>query len=174
MAQVDVRVPLASRVATPQSRRIRCASDVVEIEEHGGHRRLVARRDIAQGERLFVITGRERPAPTKYSVQVGASLHLDQSCARDEHEVALHYYWRYLDHACDPTTCIRDRAVVAVRDIARGAGVTFHYCTTEWDMASPFECRCGSPRCLGVIRGARHLTPAQRRRLERWMPDYLR
>ena len=61
-----------------------------------------------------------------------------------------------------------------MRDIAEGEVVTFHYCTTEYDMASPFDCQCGSARCMGVIRGARHLTPAQRRHLGKWLPDYLR
>jgi hypothetical protein len=138
------------------------------------HRRLIALRDIARGTQLFGLTGREIAAPTKYSVQLSATLHLDQDCARDELELVRRYFWRYLDHACEPAVRIRNREVIAVRDIAEGEGVTFHYCTTEYDMASPFACRCGSPRCLRVIRGARHLTPAQRRRLEKWLPDYLR
>jgi hypothetical protein len=101
-------------------------------------------------------------------------LHLDQDCARDELDLVRHYFWRYLDHACDPSTVIRDREVIAVRDIAEGDGVTFNYNTTEYDMAEPFRCRCGSARCVGMVRGARHLTPAQRARLARWLPAYLR
>jgi hypothetical protein len=153
---------------------LRCDSTLVAVRVEPHHRRLVALRDIARGTRLFTITGRETVYPTRYSVQVSATLHLDQACARDEDDVVRRYFWRFLDHACEPTARIRDRAVIAVRDIAEGEGVTFHYCTTEYDMASPFDCHCGSPRCLGVIRGARHLTPAQRRRLAKWMPDYLR
>lgn len=160
----------------PRSRDtlLRCESDLVGILVQPHHRRLIALRDIPNGTRLFRISGREHAAPTKYSVQVSATLHLDQDCARDESELVRRYYWRYLDHSCEPTTRIRDLEVIAVRDIAEGEGVTFHYCTTEYDMASPFECRCGSPRCMGVVRGARHLTPAQRRELARWLPDYLR
>ncbi len=157
----------------PPGTLLRCDSELVAILVQGRHRRLVAVRDTAEGTRLFRITGREIAAPTKYSVQVGAALHVDQDCARDELELVQRYFWRYLDHACEPTTRIVDREVIAVRDIAAGEGVTFHYCTTEYDMAAPFACRCGSPRCLRVIRGARHLTPAQRRRLEAWLPDYL-
>ena len=153
---------------------LRCGSQRVGVLVQDHHRRLVALRAIARGTRLFRLTGREITAPTRYSVQVSATLHLDQDCARDEFELVQRYFWRYLDHACEPTTRIREREVIAVRDIAEGEGVTFHYCTTEYDMASPFACQCGSRRCLGMIRGARHLTPAQRRRLEKWMPDYLR
>jgi hypothetical protein len=160
--------------APPQDTLLSCDSDLVGILVHAGHRRLVALKAIARGTRLFRITGREHDAPTKYSVQVSATTHLDQDCARDETDLVWRYFWRYLDHACDPTARIRDRELIAVRAIAEGEGVTFHYCTTEYDMAAPFACKCGGPRCLGLIRGARHLTPAQRRQLRKWLPDYLR
>ena len=141
------------------------------VQDH--HRRLIALRNIARGTQLFRITGRETATQTRYSLQVSATLHLDQDSARDEQDLVRRYFWRYLDHACEPTTRILNREVVAVRDIAEGEGVTFHYCTTEYDLASPFDCHCGSPRCMGAIRGSRHLTPAQRRRLAKWMPGYL-
>jgi hypothetical protein len=153
---------------------LRCDSDLVGVLVAHDHRRLIAIRPIPKGTHLFTITGREIPAPTRYSVQVGAALHLDQDCARDEHDVVRRYFWRYLDHHCDPTAFIRDRELISVRDIAEGDGVTFNYNTTEYDMAEPFQCHCGSARCLGLIRGARHLTRAQRARLARWLPDYLR
>lgn len=174
LAEVSPQLQSPPRSAAPQGTLLRCDSELVGVLVHDHHRRLVAIRDIARGTRLFRITGREIASPSKYSVQVSASLHLDQECARDEFELVNRYFWRYLDHACEPTTMIRDREVIAVRDIAEGEGVTFHYCTTEWDMATPFACHCGSARCLGTIRGARHLTSVQRRRLARWMPDYLR
>lgn len=174
MADADTLVLSALQHAHPQEALLRCGSDLVGIQVRDRHRRLVALTDISRGTRLFRLTGREIATPTRYSLQVGATLHLDQGLARDERELLQRYFWRYLDHACEPTTQVVDRTVIAVRDIAAREGVTFHYCTTEYDMASPFECHCGSRRCLGVIRGARHLTPAQRKRLEKWLPDYLR
>jgi len=71
----------------------------------------------------------------------------------DPHVVA------YLNHSCDPNTridTVRFR-VVARRDIAPGELLTFFYPETEWEMASPFACHCGAPRCLKTIGGARHL-----------------
>lgn len=174
MAQASSQLQSLPRRTHSQDTLIRCDSELVGIRVQDHHRRLVAIRDIARDTHLFRITGRETPTATRYSVQVGATLHLDQECAHDELELMHRYFWRFLDHACEPSVRILDREVIAIRDIAEGEGVTFHYCTTEWDMASPFECRCGSPRCLGLIRGARHLAPAQRRLLEPWMPDYLR
>ncbi|KAI9629105.1 hypothetical protein KEM48_011176 [Puccinia striiformis f. sp. tritici PST-130] len=35
--------------------------------------------------------------------------------------------------------------------------LTFAYFSTEWHMAQPFQCACGSKSCLGMIRGAQHL-----------------
>ena len=174
MAEASPQSQSLLSLVQPQDTLLRCDSDLVGVLVQPHHRRLIALRDIARGTRLFRLTGREHETPTKYSVQVGANLHLDQDCARDELELVRRYFWRYLDHACEPTTRIRERAVIAVRDIVEGEGVTFHYCTTEYDMASPFACRCGSSRCMGEIRGARHLTPAQRRQLGKWLPDYLR
>ena len=174
MAQAFPPVESKTLLARPAGKLFACDSEFVVIRVQDHHRRLVARQDISRETRLFRIVGREIAMPTRYSVQVSATLHVDQDCARDEVDLVKRYFWRYLDHACEPTTRIRDREVIAVRDIAEGEGVTFHYCTTEYDMASPFECHCGSRRCMGTIRGARHLTPAQRRRLEKWLPDYLR
>ncbi len=164
-------LPLPSRSS---GTLLRCDSDLVGVLVAKDHRRLIAIRPVAVGTRLFAITGRERPLPTRFSVQVGPSLHLDPDCVPDELDLVRRYFWRYLDHHCDPTTVIRDREVFAVRDIAEGDGVTFNYNTTEHDMAAPFQCHCGSVRCVGMVRGARHLTPAQRARVAHWLPDHLR
>lgn len=151
-----------------------CGSDAVAIAVSGDSRRLVAAREIRKGAHLFDLEGRETKRPTRYSVQIDADLHLDTDCARDEADLLARYYWRYLDHSCEPSTVIRDRAVYALRDIAAGEGVTFDYNTTEYDMAEPFQCLCGEARCVGTVRGARHLTPAQRRRVARRLPSYLK
>ena len=165
-------------VSAPPSRApgtlLECDSEVVGVLVGQDGRHLVAIRPIAKGARLFAIIGREIAQPTRYSLQVGAALHLDQDCARDENELVRRYFWRYLDHHCEPTTVIRNREVIALRRIAEGEGVTFDYNTTEYDMAEPFHCHCGSVHCVGVVRGARHLTAAQRARVARWLPDYLR
>ncbi len=152
-----------------------CDSSVVAVLVTNNDRCLVAIAPIAVGTVLFSITGRETPTPTRYSLQVGATLHLDQDCARSKDEVVQCYFWRYMNHHCQPTVDIHDRAVRARRTIQVGEAITFDYNTTELDMAEPFACHCGSPECLGIVRGARHLSPAQRRRvadqLSPWLLD---
>lgn len=153
---------------------LRCDSEFVGVLVGENGRRLVAIRPIPRGSRVFTLFGREHPAPTRYSVQIGPELHLDQDCARDEFELVRKYFWRYLDHHCEPTVLIRDREVIATRDISEGEGVTFDYNTTEYDMASPFDCECGSERCVGTVRGARHLSDEQLARIEHLLPEWLR
>ncbi len=174
MAEAYPKLLSLPRHAHPSATLLRTGADLVGIQVQDRHRRLVAVGDIARGTLVFRLEGRESPKPTRYSVQVGPGLHLDPDFGRDEFEMVQKYFWRYLDHACEPTVRIIGRDVIALRDIAEDEGVTFHYCTTEYDMATPFDCRCGSPHCMGRIRGARHLTPVQRRRLAKWMADYLK
>ncbi len=174
MAEVLPQVRSLPRHDHPLHTILRVDSELVGVLVEDHHRRLIAVRDIAKGTHIFRVNGRETRTPTKYSVQVGDGLHIDEADAHDEFELVRRYFWRYLDHACEPSARILDREVVAVRDIAEGEAVTFHYCTTEYDMATPFHCHCGSARCLGLIRGARYLTATERRRLNKWMADYLR
>lgn len=167
--------PLALRDdAAASSNVLRTDSPIVGVLVEQHERRLVATQRIASGTRLFHIEGRETATPSRHSLQVGWDLHLDQEGARDPADRLARFYWRYMNHDCDPTTVIRARDVVALRDITPGDGITFDYNTTEYELAEPFECRCGSAHCVGVVRGARHLTPRQRERLEPWLPDYLR
>lgn len=116
----------------------------------------MAVRAIAAGTRLFRIEGRVVALPTRHSLQVAPGVHLDQGDARDEHDLVARFFWRYMDHHCEPSTAIRDREAIALRDIVPGEAITFDYNTTEDDMAEPFACHCGSARCVGLVRGARH------------------
>lgn len=165
--------------ATPPSAHLpgallRCNSDNVGVLVTHDWRRLVAIRPIAAGAPIFTVIGHDTPRPTRYSIQVGPSLHLDQDDVHDMNEVVRRYFWRYMDHDCDPTTVIRNRVVIARRDLEPGDGITFHYNTTEYDVAEPFQCRCGSANCVGTVRGAKHMTPEQRAALGDDLAEYLR
>lgn len=45
--------------------------------------------------------------------------------------------------------------------------------TTEFDLAEPFDCHCGSPGCFGTIRGFKYLTADERERLQPMLAPYL-
>jgi hypothetical protein len=148
-------------------------SDVVAVAEANGEFRLVTIRAVAAGARLFELEGDVFRAPTRYSVQIGEDLHLDAGGAHQLGEVFDRFFFRFMNHHCEPSTMIRGRDVIALRDLKPFEDVTFHYNTTEADMAEPFDCRCGSARCEGAIRGAKHISAASRERLRPWMAPHL-
>ncbi|MEM1310899.1 MAG: SET domain-containing methyltransferase [Cyanobacteria bacterium P01_H01_bin.153] len=70
------------------------------------------------------------------------------------------FYLAHLNHSCEPNVIIDTTKLElrAIRDIERGEDLTFFYPSTEWQMAEPFQCLCGSTNCLGKISGARDLS----------------
>lgn len=143
---------------------------LVEAEQ----RRLIARRDIRAGETIFSLVGRETRVATRYSIQVGPEMHLDSDDLATDAERVRERYWMYLNHSCQPSAWVKGLAIRALHDIAAGDGVTFDYNTTEWDMASPFDCHCGTASCVGTVRGYKHLSPSARERLQGYLAEYLR
>jgi hypothetical protein len=134
---------------------------------------LVATVAFAAGECLFRMEGPTTRQPSRYTLQLEEHLHLCPGPERSPEEVLDRYFWRYMNHSCDPSVWIRGRDVVALRPIRPHEGVTFDYNTTEYEMAEPFTCRCGSVACAGVVRGFRHLTPSERERLRPLLAPYL-
>jgi len=134
----------------------------VGVVRTAGEYRLVATRPILAGERLFRIEGELTHQPSRYSVQIGYNLHIDLRSGHTVEEIFDRYFWRFMNHSCEANALIREGDVVAERDIRPWEAVTFNYNTTEWEMAEPFICGCGSKRCLGRIQGYKFLTPAQR------------
>jgi len=152
--------------ATPKS-----SVGVVRV---AGEYRLVAARAFIPGERLFWMEGDPSPTPTRYTVQIGENQHLEMASGMTLEGILDRYFWRFMNHSCEPNTFILERDVIALRRIAPWEAVTFNYNTTEYDMASPFDCHCGSAHCLGPIRGFKHLPESERRRLEPFLAAHLR
>jgi hypothetical protein len=149
-------------------------SPLVGVLIEHDQRRLIALTAISAGTAIFRLEGRQTATPTRYSIQVGAGQHLDPDDMEYPMQRVRSRFWMYLNHHCEPSAHVRDLTVTALCDIAPGDGVTFDYNTTESSMASPFDCHCGGTSCVGVVRGANHLTPEQRMRVESYLADYLR
>lgn len=111
-----------------------------------------ARRSYAPGEVIADFSaGRILSEPTYLTVQVDTNKHI---MLQPEH-------LQYINHSCDPNVFFDTyrMEVVALKGIAEGDEMTFFYPSTEWDMAQPFKCLCGTSRCLGEIKGASHIAP---------------
>lgn len=150
-----------------------CRSDFLGLARANGTFRLVSTKRIVSGTTLFKIEGERTLRPTRYSVQIGDGLHVDLDCAHDEAEVFDRFFWRFMNHSCNPNARFCSEEVIAARDIEPFEDVTFDYNTTEYEMAEPFDCHCGSPSCLGRIQGFKHLTAEQRRQLHPRLAPYL-
>ncbi len=145
----------------------------VAVVRAGGEFRLIANRPVAAGEHLFTVVGELSHRPTKYTVQVGPAMHIDVPAEYDFEAILDRFYWRFMNHGCDPTVTIKGREVVSLKPIEFGQDITFNYNTTEYDMAEPFACRCGSERCAGRVQGFRHLSADERARLRPWLAAHL-
>ena len=124
--------------------------DKVILEKSNDGLSLVAVRSILPGEVVLHIAGQPTVNPSRYSVQIDENVHL---------EGPPEFMGNYINHSCNPSCYIDwpSLSFVALRPINVGEAITFHYCTSEWDMEEKFECRCGAASCLGIIRGAKYL-----------------
>ena len=112
-----------------------------------------AQRRYEAGEVLAHFSaGEVHSKPSYLTVQVGI----------DKHIMLQPEHLQYINHSCEPNVFFDTSSmeVVAVREIQEGDEMTFFYPSTEWDMAQPFACLCGTASCLGQIRGAAHIAPS--------------
>lgn len=88
--------------------------------------------------------------PTRFTLQLDEQRHI---------LLYPEYLW-YVNHSCAPNIFFDtdNRQIVCLRSITPGEELRFFYPSTEWCMAEPFQCLCGSPECLGTIRGAEALS----------------
>lgn len=146
----------------------------VAVARSGGHYLSVAMRTIEAGQFIYKLEGRVFDFPNRYSVQIGENEHIDMDGEASMENTMDVYPYRFTNHSCEPNMLLRDGAFYAAKEIHRGEELTFNYNTTEYDMAEPFSCSCGSVFCCGVIRGFKHLSLDEARRLSPLLPDYFK
>lgn len=106
-----------------------------------------ASRDFSRNETVVVGRAVSFPAQqTRMSIQID----WDRRVEMDEPATLL-------NHSCAPTLYVRENSwqaydFVALGDIAANEELTFDYAMTEYVLAAPLDCRCGSPTCEGRIR----------------------
>lgn len=86
---------------------------------------------------------------TYLTVQTGTDMHITLQPE----------FLQYINHSCEPSVFF-DTArmeLIALKSLEPGEELTFFYPSTEWEMAQPFVCNCGSKNCLQLINGASHL-----------------
>ncbi|KAK0615821.1 hypothetical protein B0T17DRAFT_619428 [Bombardia bombarda] len=102
--------------------------------------------------------------PTYATVQMGRDAHLN-----------LNSDLLYINHSCEPSLIFDTgnlNILVGPKGLQPGEELTFFYPSTEWHMAQPFDCLCGTPTCRGRISGARDMADAQLEGL--WLNGHIR
>ena len=81
-----------------------------------------------------------------------------------------------MKHHCSPNgyICFEDLTYRALHDVSAGDELTFNYCTTEYEMAQPFDCLCGSPNCLGRVAGFKYLDEIEVERIFSLLSPFLK
>jgi hypothetical protein len=89
---------------------------------------------------------------TYLTVQTGTSRHIT---LKPE-------FLQYTNHSCEPSVFFNTSSMelVCLKAMQPGDEFTFFYPSTEWEMAQPFVCNCGSAACIQLINGASHLSIA--------------
>jgi hypothetical protein len=118
-----------------------------------GVRSLRATSALAPGQTLCTFSaGDILHHPTRFTLQLDEDRHI---------LLSPEPLW-YTNHSCAPNVFFDTEAmeVVILTPVAPGDELRFFYPSTEWSMAEPFVCACGSPDCLGRINGAADLPDA--------------
>lgn len=78
----------------------------------------------------------------------------------NKHITLMPEFLQYINHSCAPNVFFDTTAMqlVCLSALQPGDEMTFFYPSTEWHMAQPFVCNCGSKNCLRLINGASHLS----------------
>ncbi|MEX0746406.1 MAG: SET domain-containing protein-lysine N-methyltransferase [Rhodothermales bacterium] len=139
-----------------------------DVRTNNGFAGVYAAKAFKKGERIFPVEGPIQDFPSRYSIQIGRNRHVEAGPDNPP--------WKYLNHSCDPNTAldVEGRAFYALREIKAGEEIRFNYLTTEWEMATPFECHCGAPECARHIAGFKHLDGELQLRLLNEVADHIR
>jgi hypothetical protein len=134
----------------------------IEMKLYKGYKGLYARKDIIAGSVIFQLKGRISKHANKYSVQLGKDKHIDFPLIRKPND-HLDYAWQYVNHNCEPNGYVNaaEYSFCALTNIRKGEEITFNYLTTEYELATPFQCGCRSEKCFGYIRGNKFLSADQ-------------
>jgi uncharacterized protein len=142
---------------------------------HG--RGLFARNAIAEGEIVavkggHVLTRRQwkalEPSLGSAEIQIAEDLFIAPVSQDERHGSML-----YINHSCDPSVAIQGQIVlVAMRDVRPGEELTIDWATTD-DLDEEMPCRCGSPRCRGIVTGKDWMKPELQARYRGWFCWFL-
>ena len=125
----------------------------VKAEDTPEGQGVFATQHFTRGDFIGFFDGKPVKNRTKMSLQFGPDFHI---------EPASNTPFRRLNHSCDANAYFCGRNLYAWKAIHPGEEITIDYNCTEFELASSFECNCGSTACIGNIRGYSFLNEEQK------------
>lgn len=119
----------------------------VSLNESTGQKSLYTTRHFSPGEVMCPFSAEVTlDAPNRYTLQIEDGKHI----------ILAPELLQYINHSCTPNAFFDTTLMLltSLQEIQTGEEITFFYPGTEWDMAEPFDCNCGSPSCLKIVNGA--------------------
>jgi len=119
----------------------------VSLNPSTGQKSLLALQHFSPGDVISPFyAGTTLPEANRYTVQVDFQKHI----------TLMPEFLQYINHSCSPNAFFdtTEMLLISLKEIQPGDEFTFFYPSTEWEMAEPFNCHCGSPACLQTINGA--------------------
>jgi D-alanine-D-alanine ligase len=123
---------------------------------------IYAAKDIKEGEIIFAGEEKAQRIVTKRFVDANWSEDQKLNFRRYAYAVSEEIFvlwdenpteWAPQNHSCDANTGLDGLNVVALADIYTGEELTLDYSQFLDENMEPFECRCGSNDCRGLIKG---------------------
>jgi D-alanine-D-alanine ligase-like ATP-grasp enzyme len=123
---------------------------------------IYAARDIKEGEIIFAGEEKAQRIVTKRFVDANWSEDQKLNFRRYAYAVSEEIFvlwdenpteWAPQNHSCDANTGLDGLNVVALADIYAGEELTLDYSQFLDENMEPFECKCGSSDCRGMIKG---------------------
>jgi len=79
---------------------------------------------------------------------------------------------KFINHSCDPNTFVKNRKVIAMKDIDKNEEITYDYSINgidPWEM----NCKCGSKNCRKIVYGDfRKLDAKTQKKYESYLEDW--
>jgi len=105
----------------------------MEVKAIGEMFGLFSTCSIAQGEIVLKIEGHILSKPSRTTIQIGPSKHVDVTSPG-----------KFINHSCSPNCKVENSELIAIKSIAQGEEITFNYQESEDVLAHPFTCKdCG-------------------------------
>lgn len=136
----------------------------LEVSITNGFKSLITTEKISKGDTVLILGGKRSDTPDRLSVQIDKNLH-----AIDDETTQF----QYLNHNCSPNTYFKGEELIALKDLEPGDHVVFDYNSTEYELSNPFTCICGASNCKGIIKGYKHLSPAEKEAIKDIVQPYL-